>query len=180
MISLSDIKKIFVPKAFPTADQFWNTFSSFWHKSERLPIEQVYGLNAALNDKATKAELANATTNFKGYHTSLAKLQTEYPQTKNKKDWFAWVGSPYPGTVYKVFADGGAWTDTGEVPTQQEIDLAEYAKLNGNNGGDKVVYVKNGLVKIETTQSAINLYEGVGFQNKAVNGNTGELYDYTG
>lgn len=119
MISLSDIKKIFVPKAFPTADQFWNTFSSFWHKSEKLPIEQILGL---------KEEIDKVTTKFKGYHTNLVKLQTEYPQADNKKDFFAWVGTPYPGTVYKVYTDGGAWTDTGEVPTQQEIDLTEYAK----------------------------------------------------
>ena len=119
MISLSKIKEIFVVKAMPKQNEFWETFSSFWHKSERLPINQIFGL---------KEEIDKVTTKFKGYHTTLAELNVEYPQTDNKKDCFAWVGTPYPGTVYKVYADGGAWIDTGEVPTQEEIDLAEYAK----------------------------------------------------
>lgn len=123
MISLIDILKIFRTNYTPSEREFQETWKSFWHKSEKLPQSQVLGLNDSLNDKASKADLANATTNFKGYHTSLVALQA-----KNKKDFFAWVGSPYPGTVYKVFADGGTWTNTGEVPTQQEIDLAEYAK----------------------------------------------------
>ncbi|MFT4223320.1 SGNH/GDSL hydrolase family protein [Dysgonomonas sp.] len=143
MISLIDILKIFRTNYTPSEKEFQETWKSFWHKSERLPQTQVLGLNEALNDKASKADLANVTTNFKGYHTSLAALQAEYPQAKNKKDFFAWVGSPYPGTVYKVFANGGAWTNTGEVPTQQEIDLAEYAK-NVNDSGDKVVYTPDG------------------------------------
>lgn len=119
MASLTQIFDWFKENLMPTEAQFQETWKSFWHKSEKLPISQILGL---------QEEIAKATTNFKGYHTSFAELQSAYPQAQNKKDFFAWVGSPYPGTVYKVFADKGAWTDTGEVPTQQEIDLAEYAK----------------------------------------------------
>lgn len=179
MVSLKQLFEWFTTGKFPTEAQFAEQFKSFWHKSERIDQSSVLGLPDALADKATKEDLANATTNFKGYHTSLAALLAIHPQNENRKDFFAWVGSPYPGTVYKVFANGGAWTDTGEVPTQQEIDLAEYAKLKDNEG-NKVVYVKNGVVKIETSDSAVNLYEGVGFQNKAINATTGELYDYPG
>lgn len=119
MASLQQIFGWFSRGLFPTQDQYKQTFSSFWHRSERLPIEQILGL---------QEEIDKVTTKFKGYHTTLAELQAEYPQADNKKDYFAWVGTPYPGTVWKVYADGGAWTDTGEVPTQEEIDLAEYAK----------------------------------------------------
>lgn len=128
MANLSEIFGWFSIGKTPTAQQFRDTFSSYFHKSEKLPQTAVYGLTDDLNDKASKDDLNNATTKFKGYHTSLALLQAEYPQASNKKDFFAWVGTPYPGTVHKVYADGGAWTDTGEVPTQEEIDLAEYAK----------------------------------------------------
>lgn len=128
MANLSDIFDWFSVGRTPTAQQFRDTFSSFFHKSEKLPQTAIYGLTDDLNDKASKNDLANATTKFKGYHTSQDLLQAEYPQASNKKDFYAWVGTPYPGTVYKVYADGGAWTNTGEVPTQQEIDLAEYVK----------------------------------------------------
>lgn len=70
------------------------------------------------------AELQNATIRFKGYHTDATTL----PQDDRKKGDFAWVGSPYPGTVYKVNTDGGAWIKTDEVPQQEEVNLEEYAK----------------------------------------------------
>lgn len=128
MVSLKQLFEWFTTGKFPTEAQFAEQFKSFWHKSEKIAMPYILGLVDALNGKASKEELANATTKFKGYHTSLAALLAAYPQNENLKDFYAWVGSPYPGTVYKVFADGGAWTDTNEVPTQQEIDLAEYAK----------------------------------------------------
>ncbi|MBK5719802.1 hypothetical protein JGH11_02825 [Dysgonomonas sp. Marseille-P4677] len=122
------LKEKFADGKTPPGSDFADLIDSYIHKSTKINQAQVLGLNESLNDKATKEDLKNATTNFKGYHTDLAALLLAYPQAQNKKDFFAWVGSPYPGTVYKVFADGGAWTDTGEVPTQEEIDLAEYAK----------------------------------------------------
>lgn len=128
MVSLKQLYEWFTTGKYPTEIQFQEQFKSFWHKSERMPLTQVLGLVDFINKAATKEDLANATTNFKGYHTSLAELLIAHPQNENKKDFYAWVGSPYPGTVWKVFADGGAWTDTGEIPTQQEIELAEYLK----------------------------------------------------
>ena len=119
MISLIEILKIFRTNYTPSEREFQETWKSFWHKSEKLPISQIFGL---------QEEIAKVTTKFKGYHTTLAELQAEYPQAQNKKDFYAFAGSPYPGTVWKVKVDGGAWTDTGEVPSQEQIDLTEYAK----------------------------------------------------
>lgn len=128
MVSLKQLYEWFTTGKFPTQAQFAEQFKSFWHKSEKIDQSSILGLSDALDNKASKEELANATTKFKGYYSTLVELQTAYPQIENKKDFFAWVGSPYPGTVWKVKVNGGAWTDTGEVPTQPEIDLAEYAK----------------------------------------------------
>lgn len=148
------LKDKFADGKTPTGGDFGDFMDSYIHKSTKINQGQVLGLDDSLKDKATKEDLANATTNFKGYHTSLAELLTAYPQAQNRKDFFAWVGSPYPGTVYKVFADGGAWTDTGEVPTQEEIDLAEYIKISDlaqqvDDTDNKAVTPK--AVKIETT-----------------------------
>lgn len=119
MISLIEILKIFRTNYTPSEREFQETWKSFWHKSEKLPISQIFGL---------QEEIAKVTTKFKGYYSTLADLQIAYPQILNKKDFYAFVGSPYPGTVWKVKVDGGAWTDTGEVPSQEQIDLTEYAK----------------------------------------------------
>lgn len=117
MISLIEILKIFRTNYTPNEREFQETWKSFWHKSEKLPISQIFGL---------QEEIAKVTTKFKGYYSTLADLQTAYPQSQNKKDFYAFVGSPYPGTVWKVKVDGGAWADTGEVPTQEQIDLTDY------------------------------------------------------
>lgn len=166
MANLNDIFSWFSIGRTPTADQFKQSWSSFWHKSEKVSMSAIFGLENSLNDKASKEDLVNATTNFKGYHTSLAALQAEYPQAKNKKDFFAWVGSPYPGTVYKVFVDGGVWTDTGEIPTQQEIDLAEYAKKEEvqkkadilKDNGSEVVYtdLTDKIIEVKTINNVVD------------------------
>ena len=43
----------------------------------------------------------------------------------------AWVGTPYPGTVWS--ASDGIWSDTGEVPDVGAVDLTEYAQNGGSN-----------------------------------------------
>lgn len=114
-----------------------------------------------IDTKASKEELANATDKFKGYHPSLAELQAAYPQAQNLKDFFAWVGAAYPGTVWKVNADKGAWTDTGKVPPQPQVDLANYIKkgnITENITKDKDTIPSNFAVNILKSK----LYDGTG------------------
>lgn len=132
MANLKEIIGWFSIGKTPTAEQFRQSWSSFWHKSEKLPIEQIMGL---------AEEIAKATTNFKGYHTDEAALKAGYPKAENRKDFFAWVGSK-PTLIWKVYENGADWVNTGDEPTEQEIDLAEYAKKETNEG--KVVYSIHG------------------------------------
>lgn len=124
ILPLKKIIEIFSKGKSPKGTEFEETWKSFWHKSEKLPIEQVMGLSE---------EIAKATTNFKGYHTDEAALKAAYPKAENKKDFFAWVGSK-PTLIWKVFANGADWENTGKEPTEQEIDLAEYAKTETLKG----------------------------------------------
>ena len=76
------------------------------------------------NDKinAELTSLKSSTTNFKGYFTDISSLQSAFPNPKDGQS--AWVGSPYPGTVYK--ANSGSWTNTSEVPSVPEVELNDY------------------------------------------------------
>lgn len=76
------------------------------------------------NDKinAELTSLKSSTTNFKGYFTDVSSLQSAYPNPKDGQT--AWVGSPYPGTVYK--ANSGSWTNTSEMPSVPEVELNDY------------------------------------------------------
>lgn len=76
--------------------------------------------------KTLNKELQTMSIKFKGYHTTIDELNAN-PST-NKKDDFAWVGTPYPGTVYCVQTDGGKYIDTQEAPPLDKVDLGEYVK----------------------------------------------------
>ena len=52
-VSLSQIKSWFKKGMYPTESQFANTFDSFWHKDDTLPLSAIQNLMQILNDKAS-------------------------------------------------------------------------------------------------------------------------------
>lgn len=81
-------------------------------------------LNENFSKVNTEVEkLKNATTKNKGYFTTEEALRTAYPTPTD--GMYAWVGTPYPGTVYE--SKGGEWADTEQVPDTEYVNLAEYA-----------------------------------------------------
>lgn len=81
-------------------------------------------LNENFSKVNTEVEkLKNATTKNKGYFTTEEALRAAYPTPTD--GMYAWVGTPYPGTVYE--SKGGAWADTEQVPDTEYVNLAEYA-----------------------------------------------------
>lgn len=172
MISLIEIFRILRKSNTPTEIDWKAIFSSVWHKTEKLPIEQILGL---------QEEIAKATTNFKGYHTDEAALNTAYPKVDNKKDFFAWVGSK-PTLVWKVYANTGDWVNTGDEPTEQEIDLAAYAKKTEieplapkvRTDGLQVVYARDGVIDIDSLGQDIT--GEVSLANRWVDTDTGLMF----
>lgn len=109
------------------------------------------------NDKinAELTSLKSSTTNFKGYFTDISSLQSAFPNPKDGQS--AWVGSPYPGTVYK--ANSGSWTNTSEVPSVPEVELNDYydkmqvdsmMKLQDDN-------LKESIAELESETNKINI-----------------------
>lgn len=144
MVSLTQIFGWFKTNMIPSEAQFRETWSSFWHKSEKLPQSQILGLNDELNNKASKADLVNATTNDKGIFSTDALLTAKYPAVTNRKDFYAFVGTQNPFRKWEVQADGGQWVDTGEDMDIADINMTEYAK-KVNDVGDAVLYAPNGI-----------------------------------
>lgn len=56
--SLGVIKNWFRTALKPTQDQFWDTWDSFWHKDDSIPIASVTGLESALSGLPTPEQLA--------------------------------------------------------------------------------------------------------------------------
>ena len=55
--ALNTIKKWFQTGLKPSQNQFWDTWDSFRHKLEKVPLEDVEELESTLNTKAEKTEL---------------------------------------------------------------------------------------------------------------------------
>lgn len=52
--TLNTIKSWFRTAFKPTQAQFWDTWDSFFHKDDKIPIGSIEGLNARFDDKADK------------------------------------------------------------------------------------------------------------------------------
>jgi len=57
MASLNTIKNWFKTGLKPTQKQFWDTWDSFWHKDENIPVSNIEGIDNLLNQKANKSVL---------------------------------------------------------------------------------------------------------------------------
>jgi|GEM_PF-3399589 len=115
MLTLKNIIEIFSKGKSPKGAEFEETWKSFWHKSEKAPMEQIVGLNDALNNKASHADVAQATINNKGYKPTIQELKDEYP--KPKPDWYAYIGETKTIWVVK----NGVWIDSGD-PIPEDFD----------------------------------------------------------
>lgn len=69
-VSLNTLKNWFRKRAKPTQIQFWNTFDSFWHKDEKIPMTTIDKIDQALLEKADKEAFDMHLTD-KGAHKSL-------------------------------------------------------------------------------------------------------------
>lgn len=70
-------------------------------------------------------KVKSSTTKFKGYFTTEESLTDKIASPKIGDT--AWVGEPYPGTVYDVQTDG-QWHNTGKAPDTGSVELQDYAK----------------------------------------------------
>ena len=72
-------------------------------------------------------KLKVATVNNKGYFMDVASLTAAVPSPRPGD--FAWVGTPFPGTVYKC-QTAGTWINTGVVPDTPGVDLNNWSQTD--------------------------------------------------
>lgn len=59
MTNLNTIKNWFKTGLKPTQQQFWDTWDSFWHKDDNIPVANIEGIDTLLNQKANKSVVDN-------------------------------------------------------------------------------------------------------------------------
>jgi hypothetical protein len=118
MVSLNQIFNWFKAGLKPTESQFKETFSSFWHKSEKIPQNSVLGLKETI-------ETAMVGLIYQDPVDTVEDLAITYPNPQ--PGWAAMVTSL--GYIYSW--NGSAWANTGlrafpaDVATTEDISLLE-------------------------------------------------------
>jgi hypothetical protein len=118
MASLQQILSWFKTGLFPNEDQFRQTWLSYWHKSEKIPQSQVFGLQETI-ESATRGLI------YQNPVPTKSALATTYPNAK--VGWAAMVLDE--GYIYSY--NGASWANTGltafpnDVATQDDLAQLE-------------------------------------------------------
>lgn len=134
MASLQQIISWFKEGLFPNEDQFRQTWLSYWHKSEKMPQSQIFGLQDSLDTLSTGMIYKEPVQN-------LADLLTTYPNPQ--KGWSVQVinekNADGNSLIYQW--DGTQWNNTGMVGFPSDVakqsDLVQLeTNITYNNFGE--------------------------------------------
>jgi len=73
MTTIETLKQWFSNLKKPTQEQFWAWLDSFWHKSEKIPMESVEGLDKLVEGTASAEQLSNHLNDSNAHKTLFDK-----------------------------------------------------------------------------------------------------------
>lgn len=157
MVSLKQIFDWFRNGLEPDETQFKESWSSFWHKSEKLPQTQVLGLNDALNNKASKDELSSVVAGLRplGSKETEAELRAIVAPNDNDSYYVNETkdenGNPYIWRFDKNIGENGDWVNTEQVVYK---DVVQKADLELKADKDDLVQLEAEALKYAITYNS--------------------------
>ena len=82
MTAIATLKKWFSNFKKPTQEQFWAWIDSFWHKSEKIPMDSIEGLENAIQGTASVEQLRNHLTDSQAHKELLDNKVDKVPGKK--------------------------------------------------------------------------------------------------
>nr|DAN19509.1 MAG TPA: hypothetical protein [Bacteriophage sp.] len=82
MTAIQTLKQWFSNFKKPTQEQFWAWIDSFWHKSEKIPMESIEGLESAIQNTATAGQLQSHLTDSHAHKELLDNKVDKVPGKK--------------------------------------------------------------------------------------------------
>ena len=82
MTAIQTLKQWFSNFKKPTQEQFWAWMDSFWHKSEKIPMESIEGLESAIQSTATAGQLQSHLTDSHAHKELLDNKVDKVPGKK--------------------------------------------------------------------------------------------------
>ncbi|OXA71731.1 hypothetical protein B0A67_10270 [Flavobacterium aquidurense] len=171
--TLNTIKQWFRTGLKPTQAQFWDTWDSFRHKFEKIPVKDIDGIDELLLSKADKTVLENHLAD-KNAHAPQVNTdwnsESGFSQLLNKPEFRTVNGQTIVGT-----GDIAITTEPADLQSVLDTNpIAKYgnssAAIMGNYGDSKY---NNLIVGNDTDRSSmLQLTNQVGFQYSKVGINT--------
>ncbi len=162
MASLQQIISWFKEGLFPTEDQFRQTWLSYWHKSEKIPQSQIFGLQETIEAATRGLIYQNPVATVQGLYTTYPNAQTGWAAMVTSEGYiYSYNGTAWANTGLKEFPDdvvtqdqfdqvprivgyeiamisgGGYLTASGAVAAQSQYDVSDYIPVVS---GDKLIY----------------------------------------
>lgn len=107
---LNTILSWFQTGDFPTQEQFSESWKSFYHKEENIPVDKVENLNTELQNKADASAFETHLTNANSHSATLAKLDASNLNEENTQAWKTALGvsntTLNPASNYLIYWDG--------------------------------------------------------------------------
>jgi hypothetical protein len=159
IVNLTTIKNWFRTGLKPTQTQFWDTWDSFRHKSDKVPVADIDGIEAIVNSKADKTTLNSHLTD-ENAHADLFtakedKTQKGAPSGYAPLDEFTKLAAKYL-TIVNDLVTGGSTAllsaEQGKV-LQTQINAINTLLTSDNVNLDTVQELVDA---IETVQVSLN------------------------
>jgi|GEM_PF-1981737 len=195
--TLNTIKNWFKTSLKPSQQQFWDTWDSFRHKYEKVPVNDVEGIDELLNTKADKTSL-NEHLNDKNAHAPQINTdwnsESGFSQLLNKPEFKTINGKSVLGdgditieegglqNLDQTLANGNETDQTALFKGSEDQDIFENTikgkqieiKHSNLNLPDKIetLSLKSDLIeiaKLNTGETTALFAEGIGFGNSNSN-----------
>ena len=129
MTTIETLKQWFSNLKKPTQEQFWAWLDSFWHKSEKIPMESVEGLDKLVEGTAS-AEQLNNHLNDSNAHKALFDKKVDKVEGKElssndfTNDYKQKLDTLHPTDISKLLPKGN-FTGTAQDLKKQIDDKAD-------------------------------------------------------
>ncbi|KAF2337992.1 hypothetical protein [Flavobacterium nitrogenifigens] len=159
--TLNTIKKWFKTGLKPTQEQFWDTWDSFRHKNENVPIQDIENLETVLDAKAEKSELDNHTTNANAHNELFAtkedKTSKGIANGYAPLDEFSKITAQYLAIVNDLVTDSKTSLLSAQqgVVLKKQIDEIKNLLASDNANLNTVQKIVNYIEEIQLSLSNI-------------------------
>jgi hypothetical protein len=158
MASLNTIKNWFKSGLKPTQAQFWETWDSFWHKDDRIPVVQIDGVDALLDQKANKSVVDNHLVDSQA-HAAIFSLKEDVSKKGQANgyvplDEFKKIASDYLNIVNNLTTNSGTSllsASMGKALQGQIDNINSLLQTNGVN----LEYVQQLIASIAEVQTSL-------------------------